>query len=211
MRPVVLLQGFGVFGHFDQNPSEKIVRDLEATWHPEGFQLVTTVLKTAAADVETIPALMSQFRPDIWMGVGLAGSRHAVAVERIAVNIQDYQLPDQNGFIREDAPCVAEGPAAYFSTLPVCAILARWRQVDVPGYLSNSAGTYLCNHSFYLARHAAEGMGPTKPWVGFVHVPLMVEQVLNPGSTPALPYHLLKTAVVEAIEEAVTARMASPA
>lgn len=207
---VVVVQGFGVFGSFDQNPSEKIVRDLEDSWHPEGFSLVTTVLKTAAAAVESIPALMTEWRPDIWIGVGLAGGRHAVAIERVALNVQDYRLPDQDGLIREDVPCVPEGPAAYFSTLPLQAILARWRQDDVPGYLSNTAGTYLCNQSFYVARHAAETMTSAKPWVGFVHIPLMVEQSQNPGRTPALPYALLKTAVVGAVEEAVKARVGCP-
>ncbi|MDA8199008.1 MAG: pyroglutamyl-peptidase I [Thermaerobacter sp.] len=190
----VVLQGFGPFGRFQVNPSERLVRDL-AESPPSGVDVVPLVLRTADAEVAKVPGFMAEWGPDVWIGVGLAGGRHAVAVERVAINVADYGIGDVDGVEHRDEPIIADGPVGYWSTLPVARIVAAWRAADVPGYVSNSAGTYLCNRSFYVARHAAQQLGV--PRTGFIHVPAMVEQVQGGG--PAWPYALLRQALALAV------------
>jgi pyroglutamyl-peptidase len=196
----VVLQGFGPFGRFLVNPSERLVRDL-AERPPAGVDVHAVVLRVADAEVDRVPALMAELHPDVWIGVGLAGGRHAVAVERVAINVADYGLADVDGVEHHADPIVPDGPVGYWSTLPLGAMVAAWRGNDIPGYISNSAGTYLCNRTFYQARHAAEQLGVAQ--TGFIHVPAMVEQV--PAGAAALPYDVLR----RALEIAVTTVSAS--
>jgi pyroglutamyl-peptidase len=205
----ILVQGFGPFSRFRINPSELLVRALQA--RPvtrDGLR--TEVLETTPANVaEAVPALMDEFRPDVWIGVGLAAGRPALSVEAVAVNIGCWETsdPQANGHPRADGnpdagsdpeadsplwprrPVSAGGPAAYLTTLPAQEILTAWRDAEIPGYLSNSAGTYLCNMSFYLAAQAAERLG-TGCLVGFVHVPLLPAQVIKPASEPSMSFAL---------------------
>jgi pyroglutamyl-peptidase len=187
----ILVQGFGPFGRFRINPSELLVRALEdRPVAPGGLR--AEVLETTAANVAgAVPALMDEFRPDVWIGVGLAAGRPALSVEAVAVNIGCWAASDP-----EDAsepwprrPVSASGLAAYLTTLPAEEILGAWRDAEIPGYLSHSAGTYLCNMSFYLAAQAAERLG-TGCLVGFVHVPLLPAQVTKPASEPSMSFAL---------------------
>lgn len=190
----VVLQGFGPFGRFSVNPSERLVRDL-AEHPPHGVDVQAVVLRVADAEVDRVPELMAQLHPDVWIGVGLAGGRHAVAVERVAINVADYGLADVDGVEHRSDPIVPDGPVGYWSTLPLGQIVDAWRAHDIPGFISNSAGTYLCNRTFYVARHAAEQQGVDR--AGFIHVPAMVEQV--PPGAAAWPYDLLRRALAVAV------------
>jgi pyroglutamyl-peptidase len=187
----ILVQGFGPFSRFRINPSELLVRALRDR-HAARGDLRTEVLETTAANVaEAVPALMADFRPDVWIGVGLAAGRPALSVEAVAVNIGCWQTGDPEAD-REpwpSRPVSADGPAAYLTTLPAEEILGAWRDAEIPGYLSNTAGTYLCNMSFYLAAQAAERLG-TGCLVGFVHVPLLPAQVTKPASEPSMSFAL---------------------
>jgi pyroglutamyl-peptidase len=203
MPPVVVLQGFGVFGNYRINPSERLVRDLEEAYPRDRAQIVGRVLTTAASALDEIPGLLEHYRPDVYLGVGLAAGRSAVAVERVAINLADYRIPDENGTTLAEASIAPDGPVAYWSTLPLAAIRDAWREADIPGYISNTAGTFLCNHSFYLAAHTAATRGWC-PRVGFIHVPALVEQVRS-GSEPSLPYQVLRAALVTALDTVVSA------
>ena len=187
----ILVQGFGPFSRFRINPSELLVRALPDRPAAQG-DLRTEVLETTAANVaEAIPALMDEFRPDVWIGVGLAAGRPALSVEAVAVNIGCWETGDPEAD-REPwprRPVCDGGLAAYLTTLPAEEILGAWRDAEIPGYLSHSAGTYLCNMSFYLAAQAAERLG-TGCLVGFVHVPLLPAQVIKPASEPSMSFAL---------------------
>jgi pyroglutamyl-peptidase len=98
----------------------------------------------------------------------VAPGRTAPALERVAVNVRDFPIPDIDGLEPVDEPICDGGPDAYLSTLPIKTILSCWRQAEVPGYVSNTAGTFLCNQIFYLARHLTRH---TATAVGFIHVP----------------------------------------
>jgi pyroglutamyl-peptidase len=192
----ILVQGFGPFSRFRINPSELLVRALRDRQAARD-DVATEVLETTAANVaEAVPALMEDFRPDVWIGVGLAAGRPALSVEAVAVNIGCWETggPETGGpeADREPwprRPVCAGGPAAYLTTLPTGEILGAWRDAEIPGYLSDTAGTYLCNMSFYLAAQAAERLG-TGCLVGFVHVPLLPAQVTKPASEPSMSFAL---------------------
>ena len=187
----ILVQGFGPFGRFPLNPSELLVRALKDRLGARDG-VATEVLETTAANVaRAVPALMEEFRPDVWVGVGLAAGRPALSVEAVAVNVGCWETgdPEDGSEVWPRRPVSAGGPTAYLTTLPAEEILGAWRDAEIPGYLSHSAGTYLCNMSFYLAAQAAERLG-TGCLVGFVHVPLLPAQVTKPASEPSMSFAL---------------------
>jgi pyroglutamyl-peptidase len=182
---LTLVQGFGPFGTWAVNPSELLVRDLAARHDPD---TVTEVLTTSLREVaEAVPRLMAKHRPRAWLGVGLAAGRTALSIEAVAVNLADWPEAhaDCDGVAVSRAPVVPSGPAAHLTTLPVEQILSSWREAGIPGYLSWTAGSYLCNFSFYTAAQAASDLG-LECMVGFVHVPLLPEHVSAPEQQPSM-------------------------
>jgi|SRR5579875_3728632 len=193
-----VVQGFGPFGEHKENPSALLAQDLAAS-PPAGLEVIPVVLPTSRAQVsQRLPAVLEDLRPDIFLGVGLAAGRCAVAAEKIAVNVADYPLDDADGFRPAESAIHDAGPAAYLATLPVHDIAAAWQHAGIPGYVSVTAGTYLCNESFYRASAAVARLGlPTL--VGFVHVPLLPHQVRQPKSEPSMCYDLQRQALVSAL------------
>jgi len=180
-----LVQGFGPFGGFEANPSELLVRELEDRADPD---LVTRVLPVSLRQVtDEIPRLMAEHRPRAWIGVGLAAGRTALSVEAVAVNLADWPEADADydGLAVARVPVVPSGPAAHLTTLPVERILGSWRAAGIPGYLSHTAGSYLCNLSFYVAAQAASDLG-LECMVGFIHVPLLPGLVKTPERQPSM-------------------------
>lgn len=187
----LLITGFDPFGGENINPSWSAVEQL-----PEivgDFMLcklpIPTVFGEAAAMVLEKAA---EFQPDVILCVGLAGGRDAVTPERIAVNIRDARLPDNKGSQPKGERVVPDGPAAYFSTVPVEQMAQAIRDVWVPGAVSNTAGTYVCNDVLYTLLHRYAGT-PTR--VGFLHVPYLPQQ-----GTPSLPLERIVAALRAAIE-----------
>lgn len=178
----MLLTGFEPFGGDAVNPSGEAVHWVAAHWSgPE--VLVTAVLPvTFAGSAARLRELLDEHRPDIVIGVGLAGGRSAIGVERVAVNLDDARIPDNDGEQPVDVPVVEGAPAAVFSTLPVKAIADAVNRAGIPAEVSYSAGTFVCNHVFFAAVHAA----PTAARAGFVHVPWSAEHAPDPDA-PTLP------------------------
>ncbi len=180
-----VVQGFGPFGGVDPNPSELLVRSLAERAGPD---VHTEVLPVSLDRVRTeVPKLMEEWRPQVWLGVGLAGGRTALALEAVAVNLADWpeSSADADGVAVARIPAAAGGPAAYLTTLPAETILAGWRAAGIPGYLSQTAGSYLCNLSFYTAAEAARRLGHAC-MIGFLHVPLLPELVTQPQQQPSM-------------------------
>jgi pyroglutamyl-peptidase len=127
--------------------------------------------------------------------LGLAAGRARVAVERVAVNVMDYDTPDNAGYRARGEPCVAGGPAAYFATLPVAAIVAALVAEGIPAHVSNTAGTYLCNQTMYGTLHQlAQRHHPAR--AGFVHLPLLPAMVAAGGlEQPSMDAGLMVRAV----------------
>lgn len=167
-----LITGFDPFGGDARNPSYEAVRALPA--RVGTLQVVTAELPTSfARAAPKLRALIRREQPQIVVCVGLAADRAAIGIERVAVNLRDARLPDNDGARPLDQPVARGGPAAYFSTLPVRKILARLKAENIPCELSMSAGTFVCNQVFYSLMHWAAQQSHPLP-AGFVHVPAVL-------------------------------------
>ncbi|MDQ1733312.1 MAG: pyroglutamyl-peptidase [Pseudonocardiales bacterium] len=180
----VLVTGFGPFGRHTRNPSAELALALDGSVI-SGANVVARLFETST---ETVAAELAQaldeLSPSLLICLGLAAGRPALSLERVAVNVRDFPLPDHAGAIVVDEPVLTDGPAAIFSGLPVKAILRQWQKDAVPGHVSNTAGTYLCNQLFYLA--CAQGLDRDIA-AGFVHIPDTPESAaasLTDGAVP---------------------------
>ncbi|MEN9939079.1 MAG: hypothetical protein RLZZ387_5658 [Chloroflexota bacterium] len=186
----VLLTGFEPFGGARVNPSAEVVRRVSGEG-VEGLRISTMVLPV---DAERAPEMLAEalerLRPDVCLMLGLADGVAALQVERVAVNLCDFRIPDNAGSQPVDEPVVSDGPAAYFATVPVRSLQEAALGAGVPAELSLSAGAYLCNLVLYAALHYSDLHGlPTRS--GFVHLPALPEQML--GERRARPSMSLET------------------
>lgn len=187
----LLITGFDCFGGAGINPSWEAVKLLPGQIGDfEVHKLeIPTVFGLAA---QTVIAKANEIQPDVILCVGQAGGRDAVTPERIAVNIRDARIPDNAGNQPSGEFIIPDGPAAYFSTVPVKEMAHAIRDSHIPATVSNSAGAYVCNDTLYslLHRYAA-----TNVKVGFIHVPYLPEQ-----GSPSLPLKKTAAALQAAIE-----------
>ncbi|HPB65934.1 MAG TPA: pyroglutamyl-peptidase I [Spirochaetales bacterium] len=202
----VLITGFEPFGDEAINPAWEAVKRLPDTI--SGASIVKLLVPTAfGACGAILYEALERHAPDAIVGVGQAGGRCDLSVERVAINVADGRIPDNEGRLPVDEPIQPDGPAAYFSTLPIKAIVARVRERGVPASVSNSAGTYVCNYLMYLALHAvATGRPGTGPGTlaGFVHVPYLPAQAVDkPATTPTMPVETMAAALEAAVEAIV--------
>lgn len=174
----VLVTGFEPFGGSSINPSEWVVQRLQ-NQPPAGIALATAVLPVDGVNGPAcLLAQIEAFHPRAVVCLGQAATRPVLTIERVAINLQDYGIPDNSGVSRVDLPVVEGGPAAYFATLPVRRMLERVRAAGVPAELSLSAGAYLCNQVMYTLLHYLSGHSP-ETMGGFIHLPSLPEQVVQ--------------------------------
>ncbi|MEU9115547.1 pyroglutamyl-peptidase I [Streptomyces sp. NPDC048483] len=174
----VLLTGFEPFDGEATNPSWQAVR-AAADGAPAGLEMTAVELPCVyGAALTALRTAIADTRPEIVVCVGQAGGRPDITVERVAINIDDARIPDAAGAEPVDEAIVPGGPAAYFSTLPIKACVAAVRAAGLPASVSNTAGTFVCNHVFYGLAHL---LATELPGVrgGFVHVPYAPEQVVD--------------------------------
>ncbi|GAA4005452.1 pyroglutamyl-peptidase I [Deinococcus rubellus] len=181
----ILLTGFEAFGDHPSNPT---LTALSAFGNQQiaGAQVFTQALPVNAASMpEVLAQVLKRVQPHAVLLTGLAAGRVQLSLERVALNVLDFRIPDNAGASFQDRELCSGGPDAYLSTLPLRAILSAWREAGVPGYVSDTAGLYLCNQAMYLARHQ---LGPGVP-CGFLHVPADETLALfQPPGRPLLPY-----------------------
>ena len=193
----ILVTAFDPFGGEKINPAQQAVEHLADTIGGANIHklIVPTVFGKAAEDVI---AAMDSLRPDAVICVGQAGGRKAVTPERVAINVMDANIQDNAGKQPNDEPVVAGGPAAYFSTLPIKAMVQAIRDAGLPGEISNSAGTFVCNSLLYsVLHHAALHMPETR--AVFVHVPYIPEQTAGKENVPSMPLEDIVRALSAAI------------
>ncbi|MGD1824541.1 pyroglutamyl-peptidase I [Chromobacterium violaceum] len=173
----VLLTGFEPFGGETVNPSWEAARQLDGETIA-GARVHARLLPCLfGAALDELYRQLDALRPDVAIAVGQAGGRPDIAVERVAINVDDARFPDNAGRQPIDEPVVANGPAAYFSTLPIKAIVAGLRERGLPATVSQSAGTFVCNHVMYGLLHRGG------PRAGFIHLPFLPEQAIrHPGA-----------------------------
>lgn len=187
----LLITGFDPFGNNPVNPSWLAVDAL-----PEqvgGFHLRKLMLPTVFGEAaRRVLEEAELWEPDVILCIGLAAGRSAVTPERIGVNIRDAKIPDNAGNRANGERIAPHGPAAYFATVPVEKMAQAIQDAGIPGGVSNSAGTFVCNDTLYSLLHRFDG---TATRVGFIHIPALPEQSLS-----GLPLSQAVAALTTAIE-----------
>ena len=211
----VLVTGFEPFGGERVNASWQAASALAARPSANGVEVHAVQLPCVfGAASRAMAAAVERIDPEVVIAVGQAGGRFGVTPERIAVNLDDAAAPDNAGNTPVDAPVVAGGPLAYRTGLPVKAVVAALRAAGIPAAVSDTAGTYVCNHVFYALMDLAATVRPDLV-AGFVHVPFSTAQAAaRPGPTPALPVEVITDAlavVVDTVLAASGADLAVPA
>ncbi|WP_036770192.1 pyroglutamyl-peptidase I [Photorhabdus australis] len=201
-QKTVLITGFDPFDNETINPSWEAAKQLQGRRlcgaRVEARQLPCVFDVSLAC----LYAAIDEIQPDLVISVGQAGGRPDITVERVAININDARIPDNQGNKPINTPIVVTGPAAYFSTLPINAIVKGLRKAGVPASISQTAGTFVCNHVMYgLLHHLAH----TNPEIrgGFIHIPYLPEQAVRYSGTPSMSLETVITALEIAIDEAL--------
>lgn len=173
----ILLTGFDAFGGASVNPSWLAVKALHGR-QMLGHTVVAAQLPTVFdASLRELHALLMQHQPALVVCVGQAGGRHAMSLERVAINVNDAPMADNAGAQPVDTPVAQGAPVAYFTSLPIKAMLAALQTEGVRAEVSQTAGTFVCNHVFYgLMRELATQPQLRQTRGGFVHVPWLPEQ-----------------------------------
>jgi pyroglutamyl-peptidase len=175
--PTVLVTGFEPFGGEDVNPSWMAAQALHGRT-VGGHRLIGAQLPCVFGDsVEVLRSLLHRHRPSLVIGTGQAAGRGALSLERVAINVNDARIPDNDRAQPVDTPVVAGGPAAYFTSLPIKAMLASLLSEGINAEVSQTAGTFVCNHVFYgLMHELATVRDLHRTRGGFIHVPWLPAQ-----------------------------------
>lgn len=194
----VLMTAFEPFGGETINPSWEAVRALEGK-KIGGATIVIRQLPVVFSEVlNVLNQALEEVKPDAVVSVGQAGGRSDITVERIGINVDDARIPDNAGQQPVDEPIVAGGPAAYFSRLPIKAIVAAVRDAGIPASVSQTAGTFTCNRVMYGLLHWLEQQGsPARG--GFIHIPYLPEQAAKHPGAPSMAV----ATIIQALEIAV--------
>jgi pyroglutamyl-peptidase len=180
----VLITGFEPFGGEHVNPSWEVVKqlnDLELA----GVRIVARQLPCVFGEaLVALNAAIDEVQPLMVLAVGQAGGRTDVTLERVAINVDDARIPDNQGQQPIDQLIVADGPAAYFSTLPIKAMVNAMHEAGIPASVSQTAGTYVCNHVMYGLLHHLRERSSVKG--GFIHIPYLPEQAAAHPGAPSM-------------------------
>lgn len=199
----VLLTGFDPFGGDAVNPSwfavERLRGEILAGHRIETAQLPTAFERAPRA----LRAAIRRHRPALVLCIGQAGGRSAISFERVAINVIDARIPDNDGAQPVDAPVAKGGPAAYFSTLPIKSLRAALLSAGIPAEISQTAGTFVCNQVFYALMRSLARLPAPRPRGGFVHVPFVPEQAGGRREVPSMPLDTMVAGLRIAIETAL--------
>ena len=195
----ILVTGFDPFGGEKVNPALEAVKSLPSEIHGAEVHWVAipTVFYQSA---EVLEAEINRYHPDAVLCIGQAGGRASLTPERVAINQDDARIPDNQGNQPIDTSICLDGQAAYFSTLPIKAMVKAIKEVGLPATVSNTAGTFVCNHLMYQALYLADKKFPHMR-AGFMHIPYMTEQVVNKPNTASMNL----TDIVRGIQAAIGA------
>ena len=199
---MILLTGFEPFGGETTNPSWTAARGAAALLRAEGHEAAAVELPCVFGDaIAVLRSALVEHGPELVVCAGQAGGRARISLERIAINCDDARIPDNAGNAPVDEPVVPGGPAGYFSTLPVKAALEALGAAGIPAEVSQTAGTYVCNHVFYGLMHALRLAPGTRG--GFVHVPFGPDQVPEGSGLASLPLEQMTEALAVVVRTAL--------
>jgi pyroglutamyl-peptidase len=203
MKPL-LVTGFEPFGGERINPSAEVARALHSRTIARAPVIGLVLPCVFGASIETLCTALDTHRPQLVLALGQAAGREGFTLERIAINLDDARIADNAGAQPIDLPVVARGPAAYFTTLPIKAMVAALRDAGHSASVSHSAGTFVCNHVFYGLQHALKRRRGVRG--GFMHLPCLPEQTAPKSNTPSLPLPTMISGVASALAAALSSR-----
>ena len=197
----VLITGFDPFGGEKINPAFEGIKVLED--YILGAEVIKKELPTAFyKSIEILEELIIEEKPNIVICVGQAGGRYSISLERVAININDARIKDNEGNQPIDSKIFEDGENAYFSTLPIKAMAKNIREAGIPANISNTAGTFVCNHIMYgllylidKKYHNIKG--------GFIHVPYLPNQIVSKDNVPSMSLDNIRDGLRLAIEAAI--------
>lgn len=193
----VLVTGFEPFGNDSINPALEIIKALPKK--NDDIDLVGVEIPTVfGKSLKSLEEYIEAHRPDIVICLGLAGGRKKISIERVAINIDDARMDDNSGNRPIDEKIYADGENAYFSNLPIKRMAKAIRDVNIPVEISNSAGTFVCNHLMYGLMYLIDKKYPEIRGT-FIHLPFLPEQVLD-RNAPSMSLEDMKVALLEAIK-----------
>ncbi len=179
----ILVTGFDPFENEPTNPAIESVKRIDD--EIEGAEIVKLEIPTVfqkSADV--VEAKIREIKPDVVLSVGQAGGRYGITVERVAINQDDARIKDNEGNQPIDVKIREDGQSAYFASVPIKAMVEEIKKEKLPASVSNTAGTFVCNHIMYQDLYLAEKYGNIK--AGFIHVPYLTEQVVDKKDTASM-------------------------
>jgi pyroglutamyl-peptidase len=193
----ILVTGFDPFGGEPINPSWEAVRRLPDA--VKSIEIIKAQIPTSfGRSADVVRAAILEHDPDVVICIGQAGGQLAISAERVASNVSEGRIPDNDGKQPIDTRIRADGPAAYFTSLPVEAMVTAMKKTGIPAVVSNNAGAYVCNHLMYQVLYMIDHEFPGKR-AGFVHVPYAPQQVVNKPGQPALGIDEMVTVLAASI------------
>lgn len=173
----LLITGFQPFDGESVNPALEVAKGLQGKTI-NGYEVIAREIPVVRFEaLKAVQAAIEELQPNAVITIGQAGGRPDITVERVGINIDDFRIPDNKGNQPIDEPVVIGGPVAYWATLPIKKMVANVKAQGIPASVSNSAGTYVCNHLLYGLLHYLTTQGKTAIPAGFIHIPYLPEQM----------------------------------
>lgn len=197
----ILVTGFDPFGGEKINPAIEAVKLLPD--EISGAKTIKLEIPTVIKKVVDVQRdIIERERPDVVLNIGQAGGRPDITVERVGINVDDCRIPDNEGNQPIDEKIDEDGPDAYFVTLPIKAMVKKMVDGKIPASVSNTAGTFICNHGTYGIAHLAATKYPEMR-TGFIHIPFLPEQVIDKKNIPSMALETIVKGLTLAIEAIV--------
>lgn len=183
----ILLTAFDPFANHQINPASEAIKGVAN--RIDGVEIIKLEIPTVFNKSALILAeAIKKEEPDYVLSIGQAGGRFEMTPERLAMNLDDARIPDNEGNQPIDQRIIEDGPTAYFSQLPIKAMVDYMKKEKIPASISNSAGTFVCNHLMYQSLYMTNTNYPDIK-AGFMHIPFLPEQVINHSNTPSMSLH----------------------
>ena len=197
----ILVTGFDPFGGEPINPAIESVKRLPD--NIAGAEIIKLEIPTVRKkSLEKIEKAINEHNPDVILSIGQAGGRFDISIERVAINLDDFRIPDNEGNQIIDEPIFPDGENSYFVKLPVKAMVQNVQKNNIPASVSYTAGTFVCNHVLYGVLYLIEKKYEGKK-SGFIHIPFLPQQVVDKRNMPSMELNTIVKGLTAAIEAIV--------
>jgi pyroglutamyl-peptidase len=196
----ILLTGFNAFHGIPINPSQVVVQEIgNRSRLNNGYELFFEILPTEfKKSGATIINLITEIKPDFIINVGVSKKEETITLERVALNLNDTTEPDNSGYCPKGISIIPNGQNAFFTNVPIIEILKKLKYKKIPVKISNHAGTFVCNHVYYLSFHQSLVLG-INPLIGFVHIPLPKEYRAKNENSNSISYIEIVHSIIDII------------